>query len=246
MDGLRWRNTPRLAAYAAAIGAGERPAREAEQLSDESCCASGSCSGSGSTSLCGWRTSCRRSTRPRSGNARALGGGRLHAASDAARTAAGRWPTAELPTLIRSATGADAAAGDPPPRGRGVRGHRPAGGFQGARRARWTGRFRVDGSRRAGRAGAARAAHAPPHVGRAGAHRPRVPVLRRPPTGAARAAAGGVSAAGRGAQRAGDGAAVDDGHALGADATARAGVGARGGPRPCATWRCCCCSRTSS
>ena len=35
MDGLRWRNTPRLAAYAAAIGAGERPAREAEQLSDE-------------------------------------------------------------------------------------------------------------------------------------------------------------------------------------------------------------------
>ena len=72
----------------------------------------------------------------------------------------------------------------------------------------------------------------PPHVGRAGAHRPRVPVLRRPP-GAARAAAGGVSAGsiGRGAQRAGDGAAVDDGHALGADATARTGVGARGRDR---------------
>ena len=35
VDGLRWRNTPRLAAYGAAIGAGERPAREAEPLSDE-------------------------------------------------------------------------------------------------------------------------------------------------------------------------------------------------------------------
>jgi oxygen-independent coproporphyrinogen-3 oxidase len=35
VDGLRWRNTPRLAAYAAAIGVGERPAREAEPLSDE-------------------------------------------------------------------------------------------------------------------------------------------------------------------------------------------------------------------
>ncbi len=35
VDGLRWRNTPRLAAYVAAIGVGERPAREAEPLSDE-------------------------------------------------------------------------------------------------------------------------------------------------------------------------------------------------------------------
>jgi oxygen-independent coproporphyrinogen-3 oxidase len=35
VDSLRWRNTPRLAAYVAAIGVGERPAREAEPLSDE-------------------------------------------------------------------------------------------------------------------------------------------------------------------------------------------------------------------
>jgi oxygen-independent coproporphyrinogen-3 oxidase len=35
VDGLRWRNTPRLAAYAAAIAGGERPAREPEPLSDE-------------------------------------------------------------------------------------------------------------------------------------------------------------------------------------------------------------------
>jgi oxygen-independent coproporphyrinogen-3 oxidase len=35
VDGLRWRNTPRLASYVAALEAGERPAREAEPLSDE-------------------------------------------------------------------------------------------------------------------------------------------------------------------------------------------------------------------
>jgi oxygen-independent coproporphyrinogen III oxidase len=33
--GLRWRNTPRLAAYIDAVGAGQRPAREFERLSDE-------------------------------------------------------------------------------------------------------------------------------------------------------------------------------------------------------------------
>ena len=35
MTGLRWRNTPRLSAYIDAVTAGERPAREAEPLSDE-------------------------------------------------------------------------------------------------------------------------------------------------------------------------------------------------------------------
>ncbi len=35
VDAVRWRNTPRLAAYQAALAAGERPARELEQLSDE-------------------------------------------------------------------------------------------------------------------------------------------------------------------------------------------------------------------
>jgi putative oxygen-independent coproporphyrinogen III oxidase len=35
VSGLRWRNTPRIAAYVEAIAAGERPARESEPLSDE-------------------------------------------------------------------------------------------------------------------------------------------------------------------------------------------------------------------
>ena len=35
VDRLRWRNTPRLAAYIDAVAAGERPARETEPLSDE-------------------------------------------------------------------------------------------------------------------------------------------------------------------------------------------------------------------
>ena len=35
VKGLRWRNTPRLAAYMDAVAAGERPARESEPLSDE-------------------------------------------------------------------------------------------------------------------------------------------------------------------------------------------------------------------
>ena len=35
VDGVRRRNTPRLAAYTATIGAGERPAREVEPLTDE-------------------------------------------------------------------------------------------------------------------------------------------------------------------------------------------------------------------
>ena len=35
VNGLRWRNTPRLAAYIDAVAAGERPARETEPLSDE-------------------------------------------------------------------------------------------------------------------------------------------------------------------------------------------------------------------
>ena len=35
VDAVRWRNTPRLGAYLAALAAGERPARELEQLSGE-------------------------------------------------------------------------------------------------------------------------------------------------------------------------------------------------------------------
>jgi oxygen-independent coproporphyrinogen-3 oxidase len=35
VSGLRWRNTPRIAAYVEALAAGERPARESEPLSDE-------------------------------------------------------------------------------------------------------------------------------------------------------------------------------------------------------------------
>ncbi len=35
VSGLRWRNTPRLAAYTAAVDAGVRPARDVEELSDE-------------------------------------------------------------------------------------------------------------------------------------------------------------------------------------------------------------------
>jgi len=35
VNGLRWRNAPRLAAYIQALAAGERPAREAEPLSEE-------------------------------------------------------------------------------------------------------------------------------------------------------------------------------------------------------------------
>ncbi len=35
VSGLRWRNTPRLAAYMAAVDAGVRPARDVEELSDE-------------------------------------------------------------------------------------------------------------------------------------------------------------------------------------------------------------------
>jgi oxygen-independent coproporphyrinogen-3 oxidase len=35
VNGLRWRNTPRLAAYVEAVTAGERPARESEPLTEE-------------------------------------------------------------------------------------------------------------------------------------------------------------------------------------------------------------------
>ena len=67
VDGLRWRNTPRLAAYAAAIGAGERPAREAEPLSDEVAAARAAHARAPARRACaaGGRR-CRRSTRPRS------------------------------------------------------------------------------------------------------------------------------------------------------------------------------------
>ena len=131
-----------------------------------------------------------------------------------------------LPTLIRSASRADAATErDPPPRRGGVRGDRPAGRVEGARRAVGTGRLTVDGARRAGRARAPRLAHASAHLGRPRADGARVPVLRRPPARAPRAASAVVSApARRGAQRARDGAPVDDGHAFGAHATAGARV----------------------
>ena len=69
-------------------------------------------------------------------------------------------------------------ARDPAPGRRGVRRDRPARRLEGPRRAGRDARLALDGAERAGRARAARPAHAPAHLGGPRPDRPRLPLLR--------------------------------------------------------------------
>ena len=116
-----------------------------------------------------------------------------------------------------------AAAGHSPPRGRGPCRDRPAGRFANARRRVRPRRLPLDGSRRARRARADRAAHAPAHVRRPGADGIGLPPLRARPAGRAGAAPRGVPArASARAVRGGGGAAGYDRDAVAGDEAARA------------------------
>ena len=119
-------------------------------------------------------------------------------------------------------------ARDPPPRGRGVRRDRPAGRLQGARRALGPRRLALDRPPRALRARVDRAPDAPPHLRGARPHREWLSPLHGGARRDDRGTAGAVRARPhRDAQRARGGAPTHDGDALRRHPPARARLGAR-------------------
>ena len=259
IDGRRWRTTPRLGRYLAALQAGERPERELEELPP-----------------------------PVRGAERVLLGLRLDeplslaGLGDARRPGRGRAARAARPRRARPRRG---RAG--PDRARALPRRRRHGGaarvkslqmrdavvieLNSRQRAILRGvveeyvasrqpvgsrtlldRVGLDVSastvrRRARRARAARPADAPAHLGRTRPDRARLPLLRRPAARAARPAARRLPARPDGrAERGRLRAAGDHRDALRADPAAgtRLGAVARDA-RPCATSRCCCSSRRS-
>ena len=168
--GLRWRNAPSLPRYLAALRRGERPARELEPLDADV--------QARERLLLGLRLDEPLATTGLDGAvdadalARLVRGGlvdqRPTRSADPPRPLPRRRRHRRAALVESPANDRDqrAQAGPPHPRRRGVCRNRRAGRLEDARRACGPGRLGLDGAQRARRAGGARPAHAPAHVGR--------------------------------------------------------------------------------
>ena len=265
IENRRWRNTPRLGRYLEALAAGRPPERELEPLDGEV--------RARERVMLGLRLDeplplgGLRSALDADGLARAeqlglaVDGGETLALTRRGRFLGGggdgrdrrvsRQVEADAQRLKSPANAGNSAAqrtaaGDPPPRRRGVRRHRTAGRLEDARRALRPARLAVDGPRRAGGAREPRAAHASAHVRGTRADRARLPLLRRR---AARAASSrsrprSRSTSRRRATRSSRRCRRRPRCSRRSRGCSRSSPRRRSRRRTCGTWRCCSCSRS--